>query len=89
MSTAMTLTDQGQFTFTQPLLAHLNIRAGERIRVKKLPDASLQITAEKKPLDIMRLAGSLHDKTDVRLSDDQLQAAIANAYAQSGVQGLR
>jgi len=86
MSTAMTLTAKGQCTFNKQLLEHLSVKPGEKILIRKLPDASLKIEAEKHRIDFMSLAGSL--KTDLHLTDDALQAAIGEAYAHSGMRGL-
>lgn len=86
MSTAMTLTAKGQFTFNKSLMEHLGIKAGEKIIVKKLPDGSLKVEAAKKQIDILSLAGSL--KTNVQLTDDELQQAIQHSYIQRGTKGL-
>jgi bifunctional DNA-binding transcriptional regulator/antitoxin component of YhaV-PrlF toxin-antitoxin module len=72
--TAITLTANGQFTISEPLLEHLGIKAGQRVVVTKLPDHSLKLEAEKNKKDFFDLIGSL--KTDIRLSDEQLEAAI-------------
>jgi len=87
MPTAMTLSSKGQFTFNKQLMEHLNVKAGEKILIKKMPDGSLRIEAEKSQIDIMSLAGSL--KTTVRLTDEELQTAIANSYVQAGLKGLK
>jgi len=68
-------------------MEHLDVEAGEKVLIKKMPDGSLRIEAEKNQIDIMSLAGTL--KTTVRLTDEELQAAIANSYVQAGLKGLK
>jgi len=87
MSIAMTLTAKGQFTFNKQLMEHINVRAGERVVIKKLPDNSLKIESEKNQRDIMDLAGSLRSK--VRMTNDALQTAIKDSYIQAGLKGLQ
>lgn len=85
----MTLTAKGQFTFNKSLMEHLGVKAGDKIAIRKQPDGSLKIIASKKHRDIAELAGSLKGKTSVRLSDEELSAAIANAYVERGTRGAR
>jgi bifunctional DNA-binding transcriptional regulator/antitoxin component of YhaV-PrlF toxin-antitoxin module len=86
MSVAMTLTAKGQFTFNKTLMEHLGIRAGEKVLVKKQPDGSLKLESAKKQIDILSLAGTL--KTDIKLTDDELQTIIQQSYVKSGQRGL-
>jgi len=86
MSAVMTLTGKGQFTFNKQLMEHLGVKAGEKIVIEKLPDASLKIAAGNSQLDLMHLAGSL--PSTVCLSEDALQDAISSAYVQAGMNGL-
>jgi bifunctional DNA-binding transcriptional regulator/antitoxin component of YhaV-PrlF toxin-antitoxin module len=79
----MTLTAKGQFTFNRSLMEHLGVKAGEKIAIRKLPDGSLKINASKKHNDIMDFAGAL--KGDIKLTDAELKAAIADAYAERGI----
>jgi len=86
MSATLTLTARGQFTFNKQLMEHLGVRPGQQVSVKRLPDGALKIDALHKKIDIMSLAGAL--KTDIRLTDAQLQEAIAQAHVQAGLRGL-
>lgn len=86
MTTAMTLTAKGQFTFNKNLMEHLGIKAGDKVWVQKQPDGSLKIEAAKKQIDFLSLAGTLRTQTYV--SDADLEQAIANAYVQQGLKGL-
>jgi len=87
MSISMTLTDKGQLTFSKQLMEHLNIKAGEKIVIKKQPDASLRIEAEKAKIDILSLAGSV--QSDIKLTDEEIEEGIKNAYVAAGIAGLK
>jgi len=86
MPTAMTLTGKGQFTFNKQLMEHINVKVGERIVIKKQPDSSLKIEAEKSQIDLMSLAGSM--RTDITLTDEQIQESIINSYIAAGTKGM-
>jgi len=87
MATTIRLTDKGQLTFSKQLMEHIKVKAGEQVVIKKLPDGSLKIEAEKKKVDIMSLAGCL--KTDIRLTDEEIQEAIIQGYVESGMSGIK
>jgi len=84
----MTLTAKSQFTFNKSLLEHLGVKAGEKISIRKLPDGSLNINASKKNRNIMDLAGALKGKTDVKMSIEEIDQAIADGYHMHGTRGL-
>ncbi|WP_265257616.1 hypothetical protein [Verminephrobacter aporrectodeae] len=81
--TEITLTTKGQFTFNQQLLDHLGVKSGEKVLVKKLPDGSLKIEAEKNQIDILSLSGSI--QSDIQATDAKLQDSIRQSYIQRGV----
>jgi len=85
----MTLTAKHQFTLNKSLLAHLGVRAGEKISIRKFPDGEISITASKKNRNIMELAGILKGKTDVKLSIEDINKAIADSYVEHGTRGLK
>jgi len=80
----MTLTAKHQFTFNKSLLTHLGVRAGEKIAIRKLPDGGIHISASKKNRNIMELAGALKGKTDVKMSVEDINKAIADGYVANG-----
>ncbi|MCW5219846.1 hypothetical protein D5041_08685 [Verminephrobacter aporrectodeae subsp. tuberculatae] len=80
--TEITLTTKGQFTFNQQLLDHLGVKAGEKVLVKKLPDGSLKIEAEKNQIDILSLSRSM--QSDIQATDAELQDSIRQSYIQRG-----
>jgi len=85
----MTLTAQSQFTLNNSLLEHLGVKAGEKIAIKKLPDGSISINASKKHRNIMELAGALKGKTDIKMSIEEINQAIAEGYIEHGTRGLK
>jgi bifunctional DNA-binding transcriptional regulator/antitoxin component of YhaV-PrlF toxin-antitoxin module len=85
--TSMTITGKGQFTINKQLLAHLGVKIGEQVVVTKLPDNSLKITAEKNRKNFFDLIGSL--KTDVHLTNEELEAAIQKARLEMSLAGLK
>jgi len=78
---------KGQFTFNKQLMEHISVKAGERIIIRKLPDSSLKIEAEKSQIDILSLAGSMIPT--VHLTDNEIQNAISEGYAEVGMKGLK
>jgi len=87
MPTSMTLTAKGQFTFNKQRLEHINVKAGDKIIIKKLPDKSLKIEAEKSQIDILELAGSII--TNIHLTNEEIERSIQEGYVDAGIQGLK
>jgi antitoxin component of MazEF toxin-antitoxin module len=67
----------------------LGVKAGEKIAIQKLPDGSIKINASKKRRNIMELIGSLQGKTDVKLSIEEINQAIADSYVEHGMRGMK
>lgn len=82
MST-LTVTSKGQVTLRKDVLHHLGIGEGDRIEVSKLPGGRLEVRAARSG-GIEDVFGLLADKTDVRLSIDEI-----NAAARAGWSGKR
>lgn len=90
--TTLTLTAKGQITLKKELLQHLGINVGDKINVEKLPNGSLSIQAVKQPekaRSFADFAGCLPNKTGKTFSIEEINEAIADAYAEAGVQGLK
>jgi len=83
-----TLTTNHQFTFDKSLLEHLGVKVGEKLAVRKLPDGGISISASKKHRKITELAGALKGKTDVKMSTEGINQAIAAGYIAHGMRGL-
>jgi antitoxin PrlF len=82
----MTLTAKGQFTFNKQLLEHIGVKAGDKVLVKKLPDGSLKIQAQKSAVPVSALFGCI--ETELQFTTDQIDAAIREGYALRGAAGL-
>ena len=90
--TTLTLTAKGQITLKKELLQHLGINVGDKINEEKLPNGSLSIQAAKQPEKVRSFAdfaGCLPNKTGKTFSIEELNEAIADAYAEAGTQGLK
>ena len=90
--TTLTLTAKGQITLKKELLQHLGVGVGDKINVEKLPDGSLSIQAVKRP-EKMRsfadFAGCLPNKTGKTFSIEEINEAIAEAYVEAAMRGLK
>jgi antitoxin PrlF len=82
----MTLTAKGQFTFNKRLLEHIGVKAGDKVLVKKLPDGSLKIQAQKSAVPVSALFGCI--ETELHFTTDEINAAIRKGYASCGAAGL-
>ncbi|MDR1889589.1 MAG: AbrB/MazE/SpoVT family DNA-binding domain-containing protein [Zoogloeaceae bacterium] len=82
----ITLSTKGQFTINKTLMEHMGVRGGEKIQVTKTPDGGLKIMPDRSKGSLMDLACSI--KTDVHLTDEELEECIADCYAEAGMQGL-
>jgi bifunctional DNA-binding transcriptional regulator/antitoxin component of YhaV-PrlF toxin-antitoxin module len=82
----ITVSTKGQFTLNKTLMEYLGIKGGEKINLTKTADGGLKILHKKNKGSLMDLAGSI--KSDIHLSDEELQQCIADSYAAAGVQGL-
>ncbi len=82
----MTLTGKGQFTFNKQLMEHMGVKAGDKILVKKLPDGTLKIQAQKSAVPLSALRGCI--KTDLHFTLEEIEAAIQQGYVTRGMAGL-
>ncbi|MDR0274050.1 MAG: hypothetical protein LBI48_01675 [Burkholderiaceae bacterium] len=84
--TSMTLPAKGRFTIGKQFMDHLGVKAGEKVLVTKLPNHTLKIEPEQSKEDFFDLFGSM--KTDIRLTDEELEKAIRQARIERGTRGL-
>jgi hypothetical protein len=66
-------------------LRHLGIRPGEKIHLDLLPGNRAQLSAERPSGSWDRFVGSLQGKTDVKLTIEEINEAIAEAGAAAGL----
>jgi len=77
----LTVTAKGQITLRKELLEHLGVHPGEKITVNMLPDGRVQMKAERPTGKISDVFGFLKDKTDRRLSIDEIKEIAARGWA--------
>jgi bifunctional DNA-binding transcriptional regulator/antitoxin component of YhaV-PrlF toxin-antitoxin module len=82
----VTLSTKGQLTLNRSLMEHLGIKGGEKLNLSKTADGGLKILPEKNRGSVMDFAGCI--KTDIHLTDDEIEQCIADSYAAAGMQGL-
>jgi bifunctional DNA-binding transcriptional regulator/antitoxin component of YhaV-PrlF toxin-antitoxin module len=86
----MTLTARGQFTFNKSLMEHLGVKSGEKISIRKLPGGKIEIEALKNKISPETLFTTLQSiiKTDIRLSDEEINDIIAQSHSDAGLKGV-
>jgi bifunctional DNA-binding transcriptional regulator/antitoxin component of YhaV-PrlF toxin-antitoxin module len=91
MSTAMTLTSKGQFTFNKGLLEHLGIKVGDQVSIRKMPGGKIEIEAQKSKISAEALFDIFDEdpRADKKFSLEEINAAIAQGYADAGARGLK
>jgi antitoxin PrlF len=75
-SVSAKVTSKGQITLPADLRAELGIKPGDRVRFQKNKDGRFEVVPRQ--VTAADLRGIL--KTDIRLSDDDLEAAINSAF---------
>jgi bifunctional DNA-binding transcriptional regulator/antitoxin component of YhaV-PrlF toxin-antitoxin module len=86
----MTITGKGQFTLNKGLMEHLGIRPGEKVSVTRTPEG-LNVTAVKNKLsidEVLQKIDTIMGNRDITSSIDDINHAIAEGYANSGMRGL-
>ena len=76
----LTITTKGQVTFKKDLLRHLGVSPGKKLEVVKLADGAISVRALRSG-DLGKFFGCLHDNTGVSLSIEEMNDAIAKAWA--------
>lgn len=84
----LTVTARGQVTFRKEVLQHLGVKPGEKIRLELLPNGTAQVHAAKPTGSIQDFFGCLAGKSNVKLTIEEINEAIADAGAEAGMAGL-
>jgi hypothetical protein len=71
-------------TFRKEVLRHLGVKPGEKIQVELLPGGELRGRAARPKGKIEDVFGMLAGKTNVKLTIDEINEAIAVAGAAAG-----
>lgn len=78
---SLTVTSKGQVTLRKDILEHLGVTTGHKIEVCKLPGGRIEVRAARPSGRIEDVFGILAGKSKVSLSIDEMNAAIADAWA--------
>jgi antitoxin PrlF len=81
MGTTLRVTAKGQVTLRKEILRHLGVGAGQKIAVDLLPNGRLEIRAAESAASIEDFFGCLHQPGTKRLSIDEINEIIAEAWA--------
>lgn len=81
-----TLTSKGQITIPKDVRDDLGLTTGSRVMFVKLHDGQYRIVP--RTGNVMDLAGILHDPNRKPMTVEEMNDAIADAAAESGMQGL-
>jgi bifunctional DNA-binding transcriptional regulator/antitoxin component of YhaV-PrlF toxin-antitoxin module len=72
-------TSRGQVTLRKEILQHVGIQPGEKLEIDLLPGGEFRGRAVRKKGSISDFAGCLKGKTNVRLTIEEINEAIADA----------
>jgi bifunctional DNA-binding transcriptional regulator/antitoxin component of YhaV-PrlF toxin-antitoxin module len=75
----VTLSPKGQLTLNKSLVEYLGMKGGGKVNVTKTADGGLKILPGKSTGSVMDFAGFF--KTDVHLTDDEINQCIAGSQA--------
>ena len=84
----LTVTARGQVTFRKEVLQHLGIKPGEKIALELLPGGKAAMKAATPTGSIQDFFGCLAGKSNVKLTIEEINDAIAEAGAEAGMAGL-
>jgi bifunctional DNA-binding transcriptional regulator/antitoxin component of YhaV-PrlF toxin-antitoxin module len=79
--TTLTVTTKGQVTLKRDVLRHLNVQAGGKITVQKLPDGRVALEAARPSGSISDVFGMLKQPGRPALSLDDIAAVAAAGWA--------
>jgi bifunctional DNA-binding transcriptional regulator/antitoxin component of YhaV-PrlF toxin-antitoxin module len=82
----VTLSTKGQLTLNKSLMEYLGIKSGGKVNLTKTADGGLKILPEKSKGSAMDFAGFF--KTDIHLTDDEINQCIADSHAAAAMQGI-
>ncbi len=83
------LTSRGQVTLRKDILRHFGVKPGDKIELELLPGGKGMVQGVRKTGKIEDVFGMLAGKTDVKLTIEEINEAIAEAGAEAGMAGLR
>jgi bifunctional DNA-binding transcriptional regulator/antitoxin component of YhaV-PrlF toxin-antitoxin module len=81
-------TSRGQVTLRKEIFQHVGITPGEKLEIELLPGGEFRGRAVRKSGKIEDVFGLLAGKTNVKLTIDEMNEAIAEAGTEAGMAGL-
>jgi bifunctional DNA-binding transcriptional regulator/antitoxin component of YhaV-PrlF toxin-antitoxin module len=85
----LTVTSRGQVTLRKEFLQHIGVGPGDKIDLEKSPDGKLTLGAVRPKGRWDSFIGCLADKTDVRLTIEEMNEAIGDAIVAEFEEGVR
>ncbi len=82
-------TSRGQVTLRKEIFQHVGIRPGEKLEIELLPGGEFRGRAVRKKGKIQDVFGMLAGKTDVKLSIEEMDAAIGDAVGKEFLRGVQ
>jgi bifunctional DNA-binding transcriptional regulator/antitoxin component of YhaV-PrlF toxin-antitoxin module len=82
-------TSRGQVTLRKEIFQHVGVRPGEKLEIDMLPGGEFRGRAVRKKGKIEDVFGILAGKTKVKLTIEEINAAIAEAGTEAGMAGLK
>lgn len=81
-----TMTSKGQLTVPKEVREHLGLVAGSKVLFVRLPDGQYRLVARTGTVD--DFIGVLHDPAQPAMSIEEINEAIAEGGAASGLRGI-
>lgn len=78
---SLKVTAKGQMTLRKDILEHLGVRPGEKVRVEKLPDGRIEVSADRPTGKISDFFGILRREGGPRLTIEEIGEAAARGWA--------
>jgi bifunctional DNA-binding transcriptional regulator/antitoxin component of YhaV-PrlF toxin-antitoxin module len=82
-------TSRGQVTLRKEIFQHVGVKPGEKLEIELLPGGEFRGRAVRKKGNIEDVFGMLAGKTNVKLTIEEINEAIAEAAAEAGMAGLK
>ncbi|MGB8259562.1 MAG: hypothetical protein WCE75_04395 [Terracidiphilus sp.] len=85
----LTVTSRGQVTLRKEFLQHIGVGPGDKIELEKAPDGKLTLGRVRPKGSWDDFIGCLAGKTRVRLTIEEIDAAIGEAIVEEYEAGLK
>ncbi|MGA3080731.1 MAG: AbrB/MazE/SpoVT family DNA-binding domain-containing protein [Terracidiphilus sp.] len=82
-------TSRGQVTLRKEIFQHVGARPGEKLEIDLLPGGEFRGRAVRKKGRIEDVFGMLAGKTDVKLTIEEMDAAIGQAVVEEFLRGVQ